>query len=225
MGITFLATCEEMHWIARPGRAKSVLLMDGEPDVLSVVGRLLRRAGYSVTEAESGDAGIKAAREEPPDVVLLGVDLPDGSGFEIYRELTDAFGPSLPVIFLSASHPDPNDEVAALLLGALDYVPKPVIPDVLLARLRRLVDPNDPEPRAPAPGLTPREIEVLRLLVRGQREAEIARDLHIASKTVAKHIEHTLGKLGVHSRAEAVAEAVRWGIVPEHDLRLVRESK
>jgi DNA-binding NarL/FixJ family response regulator len=214
-----------MQWIARPGRAKSVLLVDGEPDVLSVLGRLLRRAGYSVTEAESGEAGIKAAREEPPDVVLLGVDLPDGSGFEIYRELTDAFGPSLPVVFLSASHPDPSDEVAALLLGAHDYVPKPVIPDVLLARLRRLVDPNDPEPRAPPPDLTRREMEVLTLLVRGQRAAEIARDLYIAPKTVAKHIEHILGKLGVHSRAEAVAEALRWGIVPEHELRLVREGE
>jgi DNA-binding NarL/FixJ family response regulator len=206
-----------MHEIARQGGAKAVLLIDGDPAMLVELGRLLRRAGYSVTEAETGEAGIEAARSEPPDIVLLGVALPDGSGFEIYRELTDAFGQSLPVVFLSAGQPVPGDEVAALLLGAADYVTRPVVPDVLLARVRRLADPGDPEPSSPAPGLTHREMQVLKLLVRGFREGEIARDLYIAPKTVAKHIEHILGKLGVHSRAQAVAQAVRWGMVPEQE--------
>ena len=215
-----------MHGIARQGGAKSVLLVDGDPAMLSELGRLLRRAGYLVTDAQTGEAAIEAAQREPPDVVLLSVDLPDGSGFEIHRELTDAFGQSLPVVILSASQPDPNDEVAALLLGAADYVAKPVIRDVLLARIRRLAEPSAQPPNSPARGLTRRELEVLKLLVGGFREAEIARDLYIAPKTVAKHIEHILGKLGVHSRAQAVSQAIRWGIVPaEEHPRLVREAE
>jgi two-component system, NarL family, nitrate/nitrite response regulator NarL len=205
---------DAMHGFGRPGRAKSILVVDEDQGALATMARLLRRAGYSVAEAQSGQEAVEAARSEPPSVVLLGVALPDGSGFEIYRELTDAFGRSLRVIFLSSSPADPGDEVAALLLGADDYVTKPFSPDVLLARVRRLADPTKSGAFEP-PELTQRELEVLELLVDGRREAEIARDLYIAPKTVAKHIEHILRKLGVHSRAEAVALAARRGIVAE----------
>jgi two-component system nitrate/nitrite response regulator NarL len=211
-----------MHWLDPPGGACSVLIVDEDRELLVTIAVLLRRAGYSVVEAESGQAAVEAAQSEPPDLALLGVVLPDGSGFEIFRELRDVCGQSLSVVFLSGSPADSNDEVAALLLGADDYVTKPFVPDVLLARVRRLADPTKSGQVEPAE-LTPRELEVLTLLVEGLREIEIARDLYIAPKTVAKHIEHILRKLGVHSRAQAVALAARRGIGLEASRRLAPE--
>jgi len=197
--------------------------VDEDDELVLTIGGLLRRAGYSVTEAHSGQAAVEVARNEVPELVLLGVALPDGSGFEIYRELRDALGSALRVIFMSRGEGGPNDEVAALLLGADDYLTKPFFPDVLLARVRRLADPTESRSVEP-PGLTRRELEILSLLVEGRREPEIARDLYISPRTVAKHIEHILGKLGVHSRAQAVALAVRHGVVPERAGGVVAEG-
>ena len=102
------------------------------------------------------------------------------------------------------------DRIAGLLIGADDYLVKPIAPDELLIRIRALVG------RAPAAarnGLTPREQEVLTLLADGLSQAAIAGVLVIAPKTVATHIERILEKLGVHSRAEAVAAAYRHALV------------
>jgi DNA-binding NarL/FixJ family response regulator len=79
--------------------------------------------------------------------------------------------------------------------------------DELLARVQRLARRSRPVTRTQAAGLTPRELEVLQLLAGGHDHLAIARDLVIAPKTVEKHIEHILMKLGVHSRAQAIAVA------------------
>jgi DNA-binding NarL/FixJ family response regulator len=211
-----------MHGVEPLGGAHSVLIADENQGDVGSIAALLRRAGYWVVEAETGHVAVEIARVEPPDLALLGVTLPDGSGFEIFRELRDVCGLSLRVVFLSTRPADPRDEVAALLLGADDYVTKPFVPDVLLARIRRLAYPVTSSP-SKAPELTPREREVLKLLVEGRRETEIAGDLYITPKTVAKHIEHILGKLGVHSRAQAVAFAARRDLGLERTRRLAPE--
>src|SRR5213078_1111954 len=99
--------------------------------------------------------------------------------------------------------------VAGLLLGADDYLVKPIQFDHLLARVRRLVAQPAPVVGPVASPLTPREQEVLGLLAEGLEQDEIANRLFITPKTVAKHIERILGKLGVRSRAQAVALALR----------------
>ena len=99
--------------------------------------------------------------------------------------------------------------MAGLLLGADDYLPKPIRFDHLLARVRRLVAQSAAIPGPVASQLTPREQEVLGLLADGLEQDDIARRLFISPKTVAKHIERILSKLGVHSRAQAVVLALR----------------
>jgi two-component system nitrate/nitrite response regulator NarL len=99
--------------------------------------------------------------------------------------------------------------VAGLLLGADDYLPKPVRFDHLLARVRRLVARSAPVAGPVAARLTPREQEILGLLADGLEQEAIADRLFITPKTVAKHIERILSKLGVHSRAQAVGLALR----------------
>jgi DNA-binding NarL/FixJ family response regulator len=105
------------------------------------------------------------------------------------------------------------------LIGADDSLSKPVHPDELLARIRRYAAPDEPlaERTLEASDLTKREREVLRLLARGLAQGEIARELVISEKTVATHIQHILEKLGVHSRAQAVALAHRSGLMEPGD--------
>ena len=86
---------------------------------------------------------------------------------------------------------------------------KPFAPDELLVRVRKLIRRAAPIAAAAAPRLTTRELEVLRLLADGLGQDEIAERLFISTKTVATHIDHILGKLGVRSRAQAVAVAFR----------------
>jgi DNA-binding NarL/FixJ family response regulator len=139
--------------------------------------------------------------------VVLDVRLPGISGWEVCRELRSRFGDSVAVLFVSGERVESMDRVAGFLLGGDDYLVKPFALSELLARLDRAVR------RAPADGgsspLTRRELDVLRLLAEGRRQPEIARELVISQKTVGTHIEHILGKLGVHSRAQAVALAYR----------------
>ncbi|HSE81557.1 MAG TPA: response regulator transcription factor [Gaiellaceae bacterium] len=124
------------------------------------------------------------------------------------------FGKSLPVFFLSGIRVEPFDRAAGLLVGADDYIVKPFDPDEFLARVRRHLAPKArrSEAQPTANGLTAREHEVLRLLAEGLNQTEIAERLVISPKTVATHIQHVLEKLGVHSRAQAVAAAHRRGL-------------
>jgi DNA-binding NarL/FixJ family response regulator len=132
----------------------------------------------------------------------------DGA-YEICREFRERHGEDLAIIFVSATRTDETDRVAGLLLGADDYLPKPIPLDHLLARVRRLVGHSATIAPFVAERLTPREQEVLGLLAAGLEQDEIAHRLVITSKTVAKHIERILSKLGVRSRSQAVVLALR----------------
>lgn len=145
----------------------------------------------------------------------------DVNGFELAHELRDDFGDDLPIVFVSGDRTDPLDRAAGLLIGGDDYLVKPIDPDELLARARRLISRSHTVPVAPRGGaeaaLTSRELEVLRLLAEGMPPKEIARELVISPKTVASHAQHVLAKLGAHSRAEAVALAYIGGFVAVPD--------
>jgi DNA-binding NarL/FixJ family response regulator len=153
-------------------------------------------------------------------MAIVAVELPGPlSGLEVLRELAARFGDALPVILVASDRIAPLDRVAGLLLGADDYLAKPVDGGELLARMRRSLRRNgtssaDPQHRpASDPNLSPRELEILALLAEGKTQQQIAETLVISPKTVATHIQHLLSKLGVHSRAQAVAIAFRLGLV------------
>ena len=172
-------------------------------------------------EAVATAAELRARLDKPLELVVLEVDLPDASGYELCRELHEAYGDDLPVIFVAGRRTDPADRVAGLLLGADDYLVKPFDPDELLARVRRSLRRSGAAPtQAPVHGatsLTHREQEVLTLLAAGLTQKEIGTDLVISAKTVGTHIQRILAKLGVHSRAQAVALALREGLVTKGD--------
>jgi len=190
-----------------------ILIVDEDEDCLALVSSLLTRIGFETREASGGIEALDAVGAGRPLLVILAVELADVSGYEVCRELRDRFGQELPIVFLSATRVESYDRAGGILLGADDYVVKPFDPDELLARVRRLAARGERRPTADY-DLTPREREVLRLLADGVGQDEIAVRLFISSKTVATHIQRVLAKLGVHSRAHAVAVAHREQLVP-----------
>jgi DNA-binding NarL/FixJ family response regulator len=189
--------------------ASRVLVVDGDPASCAALSEALERAGYRTQQVPTGEEALRAAGRERPALVIMETHLPGTSGYEIVREFRERYGENLPIIFVSAARTEETDMVAGLLLGADDYLAKPVPLDHLLARVRRLVAQSAPV-AGPIPSrLTRREQEVLGLLADGLEQDDIARRLFISPKTVAKHIERILSKLGVHSRAQAVVLALR----------------
>jgi DNA-binding NarL/FixJ family response regulator len=189
-----------------------ILVADGDRAFRTFAKRVLESPECRIREAASGREALIAAEEERPAVVVLDVRLKDPSGYEVCRRLREVHGQGLPIVFVSADRTEPSDRVAGLLLGGDDYIAKPIEPDELLARVRRhllrLETWNGAGVR-----LTTREHQVLKLLADGLGPTEISAELGISQKTVATHVEHIYAKLGVHTRAQAVATAFRLSLV------------
>ncbi len=111
-----------------------ILVVDDDPAVTSVLRRGLGYEGYAVEEASTGQQALDAARERPPDLVILDVMMPGIDGLEVCRRLRTVDS-LLPIVMLTAKDA-PRDQVHGLDTGADDYITKPFAFDVLLARLR-----------------------------------------------------------------------------------------
>jgi DNA-binding NarL/FixJ family response regulator len=197
-----------------------VLVVDDDAAFREHVRIVLEDAGYGVLESGTAEDALRIARDEEPPLAVLDVHLPGMSGYEVCHALREELGQRIGIIFLSGSKVETIDRAAGLTLGADDYILKPFEPEELVARVRALLRRVAPETDASTSfvgstgfDLTPRELEVLRLLADGLDQDEIAQRLFITPKTVATHIEHILGKLGVRSRAQAVALAYRAELV------------
>jgi two-component system nitrate/nitrite response regulator NarL len=195
--------------------APRILIADSDRQSCMLISHALNRAGYTTYLANTGEEALAAAKRERPVLVIVEPLLPGVSGYEVCRELKDEFGETLPIIFVSRDRTEPGDRVAGLLVGGNDYLVKPLDPNELLARVRRFLSSALAGERT-ARELTRRELDVLSLLVDGLSQPEIAAKLFVTPKTVGKHIEHILAKLGVHSRAQAVAVAVRDELIETH---------
>lgn len=204
------------------GDCGTILIVDHEDASRSEAVRVAVRLGFEPRPAENAELLLERLDDERPALAIVEVELPGPtSGFELLRELHDRFGEELPVILVSGERTTPLDCVAGLQLGADDYVIKPFDSGELLARVRRSLsrrqrrgtgNGNGAPPNG-EPSLSPREREILTLLAEGKTQKQIAAALVISSKTVATHIQHLLAKLGVNSRAQAVAAAYRHGLV------------
>ena len=211
----------------------TILVVDHDGATRAAAVYVATRLGYQVLALENAELVVERLDEPAPALAIVEVELPGPtSGLELLRELHAAYGEDLPVILVSAERKAPLDHVAGLMIGADDYMAKPLDRGELLARVRRSLRRTGPlrnsangHSNGHATGstngevsLSPREREILALLADGKSQQEISTALVISSKTVATHIQHLLSKLGVHSRAEAVAIAYRLGLVELPDV-------
>ena len=171
--------------------------------------------------ASNGQDAIRLVTAHSPQVVLMDMAMPGIGGIETTRLLTDAH-PDVSVIALS-THNDPQHVAGALGAGASGYLLKDVGPDVLVAGIRSVVEggaPLSPSVAAqlmrggwkmdtPSIQLTQRELQVLRLIVDGNQNKQIAVALGISVKTVKTHCSRLFQRIGVSDRTQAAVWAER----------------
>ena len=119
------------------GKPIQVLVVDDEPVLAELVSMALRYEGWDIVTAGDGAAAIELARDNPPDVVVLDVMLPDMSGLDVLRRLREV-QPGLPLLLLTAKD-SVEDRIAGLTAGGDDYVTKPFSIEEVVLRLRALL--------------------------------------------------------------------------------------
>jgi len=157
------------------GSRGSILVVDDEPTIADVVSRYLERAGYSARTAADGQAALRSAGEQRPDLVVLDLMLPGMDGLEVMSRLREyGEGPRVSVILLTAKG-EHADRIAGLRLGADDYVVKPFSPAELVARVDAVLRRTESPPELEEPVIF-EELEVdprgRRAMVRGE-EAQL----------------------------------------------------
>ncbi len=201
----------------------SVLLVDDHTLVRRGFRRILEDEPDITVVGEGGDglAAIKLADELRPKVIVMDCAMPGMSGVEATRQIL-AMHPQALVLMLSM-HPEETLVRQALEAGARGYVLKNAVDLELSAAIRRVANGEtvlDSRLKRPAPlkgrrhaGLTPRELEVLQMIVDGKSNKEIAAVLDLSANTVAVHRANMMDALGAHKTAELVVYAIRNGLV------------
>lgn len=117
---------------------KSILIVDDSATDTHLLGEMLKKNGYTVLTATSGEEGIGKAKKEKPDLILMDIVMPGMSGFEATRAITkDPETASIPVIVCSTKGQE-TDKAWGLRQGAKDYIVKPVVEKVLMEKIRAL---------------------------------------------------------------------------------------
>jgi len=197
----------EDHPVVRAGIRDMLLSVDG----IELVG-----------DAANGVEAMQKVEALRPDVMLLDIELPDSTGVDITRKILASF-PETKILILSG-HEDKHYIRALFELGVSGYLTKDEAPESIIEAIRSVASGETgwvsrrvssqlsrmmyDETQAPT-NLTPREDQVLNLVVEGKTNQAIAANLGISEKTVEKYVENIFRKLGVSSRVEAAVDAVR----------------
>lgn len=204
----------------------SVVIADDHPMVRDALARVVGQLYAQVRVLEAGDFDALCAHldGDAPDLVLVDLNMPGMDGLDGLRRLRNAH-PAL-VIVVASGQDDPATIRAALAIGANGFIPKIDPPDLLLQALRVVlaggvyVPPRTlgvaldgmPTPGPNDSGLTPRQLDVLRLLLKGEPNKVIARQLGLTEGTVKIHIAAILRALQARNRTEAVVRARELGL-------------
>jgi DNA-binding NarL/FixJ family response regulator len=186
-----------------------------------------------VAEATTGVEAVDAVRRTKPDVVLMDIRMPELDGLAATRRILTG-APGEPRVIILTTFDLDHYVYAALTAGASGFLLKDVTPEHLVAAVRmvrtgdallapaitkRLVerfarrDPDAQSLHRDLAALTPREVEVLKLLAQGLSNAELASSLHLSEATVKTHVARILSKLGLRDRVQAVVAAYQTGLV------------
>jgi len=205
----------------------TVVIVDDHPIVRTGMRTVLDAAAdvTVVAEGATGASALRLVEQHHPDVLVLDVNLPDMNGLDVVRRLRDR--EITTAILILTMHADSHTVFGLLRAGVRGYVLKDEAPEMLASAVqavargqnwfspavsRQLVRRVVGQPHSSPELLTPREMDVLRLLAQGLDNATIAQQLVITRRTVQNHISSIYGKLGVESRIEAALYAIRHGL-------------
>ncbi|PKO87506.1 MAG: DNA-binding response regulator [Betaproteobacteria bacterium HGW-Betaproteobacteria-10] len=188
-----------------------IFVVDDDEAMRDSMSWLLEGEGYQVTCFDSAESFLNAWHTNMRGCLVLDVRMPEMSGLELHEKLDD-LGSQLPIIFVTG-HGDVPMAVAALQRGACDFIEKPFHNEELLSRIVRALERDqenanrrerDSAISHRLKQLTQRETEVMKLVVVGKLNKQIADELDISMKTVEAHRARVMEKMGVRTLAELV---------------------
>jgi two-component system response regulator FixJ len=197
---------------------RHIAIVDDDEGVCDALAALLGASGYTTQAFPTLGELRRALVTSLPDVILLDVRLPDGSGVDFLPELLSSHSSALVIVM--TGHGDVSLAVAAMKAGARDFLEKPFDPQELVAAIEAVLafskSPVDDAVRIAArtrlAALTPREREVLEGLVNGASSKEIARHLSLSPRTVEAHRANLMSKAGARSLSALLRLAILAGI-------------
>lgn len=198
-----------------------VFVIEDDPSVRGAIERLVKAVGLSVATFGSAQEFLDTKLPEVPSCVVLDVRLPGLSGLDLQRQMTER-KTIIPIIFITG-HGDIPMSVQAMKAGATEFLTKPFRDQDLLDAIGQAIErdraarANRAEAadlRAHLDLLTPRELEVMTLVVAGLLNKQIAGELGISEKTIKVHRGNVMQKMKAGSLAELVSIAERLGITP-----------
>jgi FixJ family two-component response regulator len=196
-----------------------VFIVDDDLSVRRSTGRLFRSAGFKVQTFDSAREFLKHPRYDGPACLVLDVRMPGLSGMDLQRELLQA-GIRIPIIFVTA-HGDIPMSVRAMKAGAVEFLTKPFHSPYLLEAVRSAIDRDQAARKERSETetlrqlyqqLTPREREIMALVVAGMLNKQSAAELAITEKTIKFHRAHIMRKMRAQSLADLVRLAEKLGI-------------
>jgi two-component system, LuxR family, response regulator FixJ len=191
--------------------APTVIVVDDDDSMRHALQRVLTLGGYKVRAFSSGEEFLADEHAKPAACLLLDVKMPAMDGLEVQSILNDRLT-DLPVIFITGAAEVPI-AVAAMKAGAYDFIEKPIENDDLKARVKRCIAAHAQRRQASDEGdryqrglaqLTPREQEVLELMLTGKTSKVIAKELDISHRTIEIHRARVMEKMQVETLAELV---------------------
>ncbi|WP_035615184.1 response regulator transcription factor [Haloferula sp. BvORR071] len=197
-----------------------ILLADDHPPLRAGLAAILNSQPDLEVVAEAGSGREVMTSTEAADVYVLDLRMPDGDGIQTIKDLI-ARDPAAKIMVLT-TYDNEEDIFRALEAGARGYLLKDTTREEIITAVRQIHGGERYLPQAVAarladrlirPSLTPRELDVLRLVSRGRTNKEMASAMFISEETVKTHMKSLFQKLGVHDRAEAVSVSLQRGLI------------